>query len=93
MGLSQAKLARLSEIPQGTISKIENGRAHISQLKIGSGKRLAFNLGITLDGLTSGNGSIKTDTRLQNVINNFHDLTEENKLQLERFSSFLLNYS
>lgn len=92
-GLSQAKLSRLSEIPQGTISKIESGSSHIAQLKIGCGKRLAYNLGITLDGLTSANGIIKKDQRLEVITNNFYDLADEGKLQLERFSNFLLNYS
>lgn len=92
-GLSQSRLSSLSEIPQGTISRIENGRSYIAQLKIGCGKRLAFTLGITLDGLTSANGIIKKDQRLEVITNNFYDLPDQSKLQLERFSNFLLNYS
>lgn len=92
-GLSQSKLARLSDIPQATISKIESGSSHIGQIKIGCGKRLAYSLGTTLDGLTCANGSENIDAKLETITNNFYDLSDNNKLQLERFSSFLLNYS
>jgi transcriptional regulator with XRE-family HTH domain len=49
--LTQAELAEIVGIPQGTISHVETGRQPGYHLAVDTARRLAFALGVSLDAL------------------------------------------
>jgi transcriptional regulator with XRE-family HTH domain len=48
-GLKASELAKLSGVPQSTISDLEHGRRHGENLTVRNAERLAWTLGISLD--------------------------------------------
>jgi transcriptional regulator with XRE-family HTH domain len=71
-GLSLRQLALLSDVPQGNLSSIENGKRIGGRLSLLSGKRLAQALGVSLDYLVGmydddDHAGLPTDTATPSV--------------------------
>jgi transcriptional regulator with XRE-family HTH domain len=50
-GMSQRALALATELPQSLLSQIENGIRPGSGMRVDAARRIAFALGVSLDGL------------------------------------------
>lgn len=90
--ITQTKLAKMTGITHGTISKLERGL--IKELSSNSVDKMAKALGVTTDYLLRGNEDSMSDLvcekEVEYVVEQYHRLSYPQRKQLKNFIRFLV---